>query len=48
MNQLFAELRRRNVFRIAAAYLVVGWVVMQVVATIGAAAVLPEWTDSLR
>jgi TolB-like protein len=46
MNQLLAELRRRNVFRVAAAYLVVGWLVMQVVATIGAAAGMPDWTDS--
>jgi len=47
MNQLLAELRRRNVFRVAAAYLVVGWLVMQVVATIGGAAGLPDWADSL-
>jgi TolB-like protein len=46
MNQIFAELRRRNVFRVAAAYLVVGWLVMQVVATIGSAAGLPDWSDS--
>jgi len=46
MMQFFAELRRRNVFRVAAAYLVVGWLVMQVVATIGAAAGMPDWTDS--
>jgi len=46
MNQLLAELRRRNVFRVAAAYLVVGWLVMQVVATIGSAAGLPDWADS--
>jgi len=47
MNRLLNELRRRNVFRVAAAYLVVGWIVMQVVATIGGAAGLPEWADSL-
>jgi TolB-like protein len=47
MNQLLSELRRRNVFRVAAAYLVVGWLVMQVVATIGGAAGLPDWADSL-
>ena len=46
MTQLLAELRRRNVFRVAAAYLVVGWLVMQVSATIGSAAGLPDWTDS--
>jgi adenylate cyclase len=47
MMQLLSELRRRNVFRVAAAYLVVGWLVMQVVATIGSAAGLPSWADSL-
>ena len=47
MNRLLNELRRRNVFRVAAAYLVVGWIVMQVVSTIGGAAGLPDWADSL-
>ena len=47
MMQFFAELRRRNVFRVAAAYLVVGWLVMQVIAVIADAAALPDWADSL-
>lgn len=47
MTSFLSELRRRNVFRVAAAYLVVGWIVMQVVATIGSAAGLPDWADSL-
>ncbi|PIW29509.1 MAG: hypothetical protein COW29_06240 [Rhodobacterales bacterium CG15_BIG_FIL_POST_REV_8_21_14_020_59_13] len=47
MTRFLSELRRRNVFRVAAAYLVAGWIVMQVVATIGAAAGLPDWADSL-
>jgi len=47
MTNFLVELRRRNVFRVTAAYLVVGWLVMQVVATIGSAAGLPDWTDSL-
>ena len=47
MTRFLTELRRRNVFRVAAAYLVAGWLVMQVVATIGAAAGLPDWADSL-
>ena len=46
MTGFLAELRRRNVFRVAAAYLVVGWIVMQIVATIGGAAGLPDWADS--
>ena len=47
MNQLFSELRRRNVFRVTAAYLVVGWLVMQVISVISDAAGLPGWADSL-
>lgn len=47
MNQLLSELRRRNVFRVAAAYLVVGWLVMQVISVISDAAGLPDWADSL-
>jgi TolB-like protein/Tfp pilus assembly protein PilF len=47
MTNFLAELRRRNVFRVAAAYLVVGWLIMQVVGTIGGAAGLPDWADSL-
>ena len=31
---LIAELKRRKVFRVGAAYLVVGWVLIQVAATI--------------
>ena len=31
---LFNELKRRNVFRIAAAYVVTGWLIVQVVETI--------------
>ncbi|WP_420434196.1 hypothetical protein [Hyphobacterium sp.] len=47
MTNFLSELRRRNVFRVAAAYLVVGWLVMQVAATVGDAAGLPGWADSL-
>lgn len=47
MNRLIAELRRRNVFRVAAAYLVAAWLVMQVVAVIADAAAMPDWADSL-
>ncbi|WP_323761239.1 hypothetical protein [Maricaulis sp.] len=47
MHQLLSELRRRNVFRVAAAYLVVGWLVMQVITVISDAAGLPSWADSL-
>lgn len=36
MTRFLSELRRRNVFRVAAAYLVVGWLVLQVVGAIEA------------
>lgn len=39
----FAELKRRNVFRVGAAYLVVAWLLMQVAATVIPALHLPEW-----
>tara|TARA_R110002073_G_scaffold126703_1_gene271615 strand:+ start:6616 stop:8481 length:1866 start_codon:yes stop_codon:yes gene_type:complete len=47
MKSLLAELRRRNVFRVAAAYLLLGWVALQVVSVIENAAGLPAWSDSL-
>src|SRR5262245_57275184 len=40
---LFSELKRRNVFRTAAAYLALGWVVTQVTSTVAPALHLPEW-----
>ena len=33
-RSLFAELRRRNVFKAGAAYLALGWVVVQITATL--------------
>ena len=46
MNNLFAELKRRNIFRIAGVYAVVGWILMQVVAVMTPALNLPDWVDS--
>jgi TolB-like protein/Flp pilus assembly protein TadD len=40
---LVAELRRRNVFRVAAAYLVVGWLLTEVLTTILPTLGAPEW-----
>src|SRR5258706_9913876 len=40
---LFAELKRRNVFRASAAYIALGWVVTQVTSTVAPALHLPEW-----
>ena len=42
MSNLFSELRRRNVYKVAAAYGVIGWLVIQVTATIVPALHLPD------
>lgn len=47
MTQLFAELRRRNVFRVAAAYLVISWLLIQVSALLEASLGLPAWFDAV-
>jgi TolB-like protein/Flp pilus assembly protein TadD len=44
---LFDELRRRNVFRVAIAYAVVAWLLLQVGDTLVPALLLPEWTNRL-
>ncbi|MEE2567220.1 hypothetical protein [Hyphobacterium marinum] len=47
MGNFLQELQRRSVFRVAAAYLVVGWLITQAVATIEGPLHLPPWTDTL-
>lgn len=42
----FAELRRRNVFKVAAAYLIVGWLILQVGEVLAPALHLPVWINS--
>jgi hypothetical protein len=42
----FAELRRRNVFRVAAAYIIVGWLIMQAGEVLAPALHLPDWVNS--
>lgn len=43
---LFTELKRRNVFRVGIAYVVLGWVVVQATETVSPALRLPDWTLS--
>ena len=43
----FVELKRRSVFKVAAAYLVVGWLVVQVAATVAPQLNLPDWAPRL-
>ncbi len=45
--KVFSELRRRNVFRMAALYVVVAWLVMQVAGVLRDLANLPEWVGPL-
>ncbi len=46
-QRLFAELKRRKVFRVMAVYGVVGFVLLQVVDLVVPALLLPEWTYRL-
>jgi len=43
---IFRELKRRNVFKVAAAYVIVGWLIMQAGEVMGPALRLPEWINS--
>lgn len=47
MQGLLGELSRRNVFRVGAAYGVVGWILAQVTSLAVPALALPEWANSL-
>lgn len=46
MLQIFKEFRRRNMFRVAGVYLVVSWLIMQIVAVMTPALLMPDWVDS--
>ena len=43
MASLFTELKRRNVFRVAAAYAVVGWLAVEIASVVLPALLAPEW-----
>ena len=43
----FAELKRRNVIRVAAGYAVLAWVLLQIMDVLAPALHLPEWTITL-
>jgi TolB-like protein len=47
MTGMFAELRRRHVFRVAIAYVVVAWLIVQAAALIEEALNLPPWFDGV-
>jgi TolB-like protein len=47
MRNFVAELRRRNVIRVVGAYLVVGWVLIQIATTLEESMRLPSWFDGV-
>src|ERR1700682_483073 len=47
MGNFFAELKRRHIYRVAAAYAVVAWVLIQLVNNIAPAPRLPDWAPTL-
>lgn len=47
MNNLIAELRRRNVIRVAGVYVVASWVLAQVANTLEESLGLPDWFDGV-
>ncbi len=46
MGRFFQELRRRNVFRVGVAYVVVSWLILQVIETVSEPLGLPTWTEA--
>jgi hypothetical protein len=40
----FFELKRRNVFRVAIAYVVIAWILLQIADVLFPALTLPDWT----
>jgi TolB-like protein len=47
VSDFFAELKRRQMFRVAAAYAVLAWLLLQVVNNVAPALRLPEWSATL-
>jgi adenylate cyclase len=47
MANFLAELKRRNIFRVGAAYAVVAWILLQLVNNLTPALKLPDWASSL-
>lgn len=43
MNDLFAKLKRRNVFKVGAAYAIVAWLPAPIAAVTFPALVVPDW-----
>jgi len=46
VGSLLQELKRRNVFRVGVAYVIVSWLIVQVIETISEPLGLPDWTEA--
>jgi adenylate cyclase len=46
-DNFFAELKRRNVYKVAVAYAVVGWLVVQIAAQVFPSFEIPNWAVRL-
>src|SRR5436853_7763305 len=47
MNNFFSELKRRNVYKVAVAYAVVGWLLVQVTTQVFPIFEIPNWASRL-
>jgi TolB-like protein len=47
LKQLFQELKRRNVFRVAGVYAITAWLLIQIIATVFPILQLPDWSVTL-
>ncbi len=46
LNNFISELKRRNVIRVATAYAIAGWLIIQVVTSVSEPLGLPDWFDT--
>ena len=46
-QHLFADLRRRNIYKVAVAYGIVGWLVIQIAASVFPILEIPRWGAKL-
>src|SRR5919197_4343985 len=47
MNNFFAELKRRNVYKVAVAYAIVGWLLVQIATQVFPFLEIPNWAVRL-
>ena len=45
ISKFIEELRRRNVFRVATAYAIAGWLIIQIATSVFPAFNFPDWTQ---